>query len=379
MDVVYIAAEDGHVHAVRASNGQEIWDQFVGIEATTDGCGGPYGVDGTMAIDRPRHRLYVSGGDDQEYALDLSTGAIAPGWPVTISTNVLHEHLWSGVTLLGSKLYVPVASYCDIGPYQGRVVLIDVTTATIRETWVVDEPTGLDGGGVWGTGGVSIDLANADVYVATGNALAFPENQPYADSVVRLDAFLNVKSYHTPNLTSGDLDFGTTPTLFQAPGCPAQLVAPNKSGNLYLYDRDSLASGPVQTLTVEKNDGRLQTVAAYSPAQNMVYVAAADATGQYTHGLLAFTVTSVCTLSLAWQQTAGVNGQKPEGSPTVANGVVYFGDGPGNTFHAYDAATGTELWNSGTAFTAQAWSAPTVVNGKLYVGDADGTLRAFGP
>ena len=46
-----------------------------------------------MAIDRPRHRLYVSGGDDREYALDLSTGAIAPGWPVTISANVLHEHL----------------------------------------------------------------------------------------------------------------------------------------------------------------------------------------------------------------------------------------------------------------------------------------------
>lgn len=377
--VVYVGAESGYVFAVRASTGQQIWKRFVGIEETTDNCGGPYGVDGSVTIDRSTNRLYVPGGDDKAYALDLSTGAIASGWPVTVSANVLHEHLWSGLTLNQGRLYVPVASYCDQPPYRGRVTVIDAATATVLGSWFVTGRHGPYGGGVWGTGGVSIDPANNDVYAATGNALAFPENPPYADAVVRLTPNLRVRDWNSPNLVAGDIDFGTTPTLYQAPGCPAQLVAPNKSGVLFLYGRDSIGAGPGQSVTVSQLDGTLQTVAAYSPAQNMVYVASGSSFGTYTHGLLAFSVQSDCTLQLAWQQTAGVDATAPEGSPTVANGVVYFGDGYGNQYHAYDASNGTPLWDSGSDVSGPAWSAPTVVNGMLYFGAADGFLRAYGP
>jgi len=65
--------------------------------------------------------------------------------------------------------------------------------------------------------------------------------------------------------------------------------------------------------------------------------------------------------------------------PTVANGVVYYGDGYGNTEHAFDAANGTELWNSGTSIGGGLYAPPTVVNGKLLVASWDHRLYEFGP
>jgi outer membrane protein assembly factor BamB len=65
--------------------------------------------------------------------------------------------------------------------------------------------------------------------------------------------------------------------------------------------------------------------------------------------------------------------------PTVANGVVYYGNGFGNTLLAYDAATGARVWDSGSVIGGGIWAAALVANGRLYVGSWDGHLYAFGP
>ena len=57
-------------------------------------------------------------------------------------------------------------------------------------------------------------------------------------------------------------------------------------------------------------------------------------------------------LHLAWQQTQGVN-QGISSSPTVANGVVYYGDGYGNELFALSGSSGAVLWRSGSAKWAQ--------------------------
>src|SRR5204862_292417 len=82
-DVLYIGAENGYLFAVDAAGGQELWKAFVGVVNETDGCGGPYGVDGTAVIDRASNRVYVPGGDDRVYALVLATGAVEPGRAAT--------------------------------------------------------------------------------------------------------------------------------------------------------------------------------------------------------------------------------------------------------------------------------------------------------
>jgi outer membrane protein assembly factor BamB len=97
----------------------------------------------------------------------------------------------------------------------------------------------------------------------------------------------------------------------------------------------------------------------------------------YQHGLVAFKVQPDCTLALAWQQTVGPN-LTSVSPPTVANGVVYYGDGPGNTLRAFDASTGTPLWDSGSTIQGPIFAAPTVVDGHVLVATWDGHVYAFG-
>jgi outer membrane protein assembly factor BamB len=67
-------------------------------------------------------------------------------------------------------------------------------------------------------------------------------------------------------------------------------------------------------------------------------------------------------------------GSEVASSPTVVNGVVYFGD-RNYTLHALDAATGKEKWQ----FRAGSWieSSPAVVNGIVYFGSNDGFFYAL--
>jgi hypothetical protein len=93
------------------------------------------------------------------------------------------------------------------------------------------------GGGIWGYGGAAVDPRTGDVFVATGNALApEPQDQPYAESVVRLDGkHLSVLASNTPSNFSGqDLDFGATPLVFRVQGCGSAEV---RSGARYSLRR----------------------------------------------------------------------------------------------------------------------------------------------
>jgi hypothetical protein len=80
---------------------------------------------------------------------------------------------------------------------------------------------------------------------------------------------------------------------------------------------------------------------------------------------------------VAWSAPLGGNGQ-PNSTPTVANGVVFVGEGNGGRVHAYDARTGTQLWQSGSPTTGATYAAPTVAAGRLYAGSWDGFAAASG-
>jgi hypothetical protein len=63
-------------------------------------------------------------------------------------------------------------------------------------------------------------------------------------------------------------------------------------------------------------------------------------------------------------------------SPTVANGVVYFG-GHDHKIHALDAVSGAHLWSYDGAEAGYATN-PLVVNGAVYAGNRDGYMYAIG-
>jgi outer membrane protein assembly factor BamB len=378
-DVVYVGTEHGALFAIN-TNGDVLWQRDLGMRQANclDSPDLQYGVSASVVFDRQGNRVFVAGGDGYVYALDPATGATIADWPVRVTPDPAHEFVESAPSLFGDQLYVELAAHCDIRPYHGRVVGINTSTRAKRAFWVTGK-TGPDGGGIWGWGGASVDPANGDVFVATGNAFADPENYLYADHVVRLSSTLQVKAAHAPGVSMTNDDFGSTPVLFQKSGCPPQLVTQQKNGSLYLYDRDAIAAGYRQVVVVRPG-GAFIGVPAYSPETQMVYVPnqKQPAGSPYTYGMLAFNLDANCMLQLAWQTTAGPNGGIPS-TPTVANGVVYYSDGyMGTMIHAFDASTGVELWTSGTDVAKKIMAAPVVANGQLFAGAWDNHLHAWG-
>jgi outer membrane protein assembly factor BamB len=383
LDILYVGTALGDLYALDAATGEVVWTRNLGSQTTScdDMPGGVFGVTDTPVIERATGSLFVAGGDGKLYGLDLATGAPRAGWPVTITSDPAHEHVWSAITLAAGALYVETASYCDATPYYGRVSRVDPAAPGIAATWYVTSAPGMGpgGGGIWSWGGVAYG-PDGDLYVATGNASSAPESSGYGEHVVRLSTDLQVLASNYPGLTGPDVDFGSTPVPYQAPGCPGQVVVENKLGVVFVYDRDTIASGPTQSLTIaDYTDGaELIGVPAYDAATGMIFISSGnDLTGgPYQHGLLAFTIGADCLLHLAWQQPQGMSGAVVS-SPTIANGVVYYGDGPGNEVLALAENSGDVLWRSGTTIAGGVFAPPIVANGRLYAAAWDHMVYAF--
>ena len=382
-NMLFEGTEHGDFYALDATTGQIVWHKNLGSIHT--GCGdmpdGVFGIGGAAVVDRTKSVVYVAGGDGSVHSLNLSTGQETTGWPVRNVFTPSQNHVYGGLNEVNGNLYVVVASHCDFAPYKGRVSEINTLTRTVTKSFYPATPS-VDGGGIWGPGGAAIDPGNGHVFVATGNALTSPESYSYSEDVVELDQSLNVLGANYPGLTGGDVDFGATPILYRPAGCPSlQVAAKNKTGVFVVYNEGALNSGYTQRLQVgDVNDWEFNGIPAWDPVTNMVYIgnSSDSSSGTYFHGMVALHAGANCQLSLAWQQTVGPN-YASVSPPSVANGVVYYGDGYGNTERAFNAQTGAILWTSGGTIGGGLYAAPTVVNGMLYVPAWDGKLYAFSP
>lgn len=381
-NVIYEGTEHGDFYAIRAGDGHVIWHRNLGSVTTVcpEFPGRVFGIGGAAVISFSSPGagvVYVAGGDGAVHALDLATGAEQAGWPVSGVFTPSEETVWGGLNLFDGNLYVIVASHCDKAPYHGAVVEISVAAAAITNTFYpAGPPSGpIDGGGIWGSGGVSIDPATGDVYTATGNAKTTPNNYLYSDSVVQLSQSLGVIGFSKPPLLRKDDDLTSTPVLFTPPGCPMLAAVKHKPGTLLIYNAADIGSGPTQQLQLAGS--RFNNDTAWDPTTNMLYVSnpSDSKTGRFKHGMVALKAGSDCKLSLAWQRTVGST-QTSLSAPTVANGVVYYGDGQNDTEFAFNAATGHQLWHK--KLKGSLYAAPTVINGKLLVPAWDNKLYAFG-
>jgi outer membrane protein assembly factor BamB len=381
MDLVYMGAEHGDLYAIDVASGTMVWQRNLGSQQTSchDMPDGVFGVSGSPFLDRTNNRMFVVGGDGNMYALDLSTGATLSGWPVAVTTDPANEHTYGAVNVNNGIAYAETASYCDLTPYHGKIVAVKIATHTVLGTFLPAGPR-TNGGGIWGPGGASIDPATGDVFTATGNALTNPENFRYCESVVELSSALRVVGSNYPGLTGKDVDFGATPILYQPPGCLPMVAAKNKTGVLVTYQRGNVSAGPNQRLQIANvGDWQFNGIPAWSDTTHLLYISnSSDSNSAQTkHGMVALSVGANCNLRLAWQTTVGPNFASVS-PPTVAGGVVYYGDGSGSQLLAFDAVTGTQLWSSQSTITGAIYGAPTVVNGEVFVGAWDGKLYAFG-
>ncbi len=176
-DAIFVATNAGTVAALRAVDGSVLWKRQVSAATLIPACNITYGISSTPVLDRSRGRLYAIGSDGLLHALSLATGEEIDGWPVRIVQLTGSEYVWSGLTLRGNRLYVPVASFCDKPDpdgynADGRLVAVDVLDPRIVASLDITEgPNNM--GGIWGYAGVTIDPDTGHLWTATGNGFVF--------------------------------------------------------------------------------------------------------------------------------------------------------------------------------------------------------------
>src|SRR5262249_46369658 len=118
------------------------------------------------------------------FALDLTSGALLPGWPVSINNSTLAPVNRNGPTTFqaspamsqrgalnlspdGGLLYVPFGGYADGAA--GWMVAVDTHPARLASAFA-GAPSGAASAdaGMWASGGPAVD-SNGDVYTTTGN------------------------------------------------------------------------------------------------------------------------------------------------------------------------------------------------------------------
>jgi hypothetical protein len=376
LTTLYAATSAGRIYAV-SENGYVRWrvdlGRFANSCAQLDG----YGVTGTPVIDPQTHSLYVADALGRLHALDLATGAEQPGWPVTLYDDPAEELVWGALALADGHVYAPTGSYCDAGPFEGKVIGVDLASKKVS-TWVSVPAGSGGGGGIWGWGGIAYSRALDSLFVATGNAFEggtntgpdFSEAAGFGESVVALSPALDVLGASHPKSIDQplDLDFVGSPVTFDRPGCGELVVAHDKNAQLFGWRANDLTAGPLWTVELEHFDPADPVLSqlAYDPGRRALYAVTGDQ-------LVRIDIGADCAAATRWSRELSTDSLN--GSPTVAGGAVWFALSGTPSLVAADAESGatiTELPLPGLTVTA-----PTVIDGRIFVGTFTGQLVGF--
>jgi hypothetical protein len=376
------------------------------------------GINGTPVIDGSSGTLYVvsksidSLGNFYQrlHAIDVISGSEKSGSPMLIAGSVpgsgsggstvafssKQQNQRPGLALLNGTVFVSWGSHEDASPWYGWMMGYNYSGGGWTQTAVFNSTPNVRGGGIWmGGGAPAIDASN-HLYFLTGNG-GFDANNPsapnndYGDSLLQVNASLNVTSYFTPSdeLTDNqsDRDFGSGGAAVLA-DLPAgnsithALVCGGKDGTLYVLNRDLLGGfgdgAAVQTIAV--GHGLFSTSAIWN---NRLFLAGSG--GPLTAYQLN-TTNAQFTKTTSSTHSYGFPGSTPSVSAAgTQNGIVWTLDthsyctrqsaacGPA-VLYAHDATNlSKELWNSSliaadAAGYAVKFTVPTIANGRVYVG-----------
>ena len=369
-----------------------LWRRDVSATVTT--CGS----DGTASprrpsLDRARNRLYVIGADGLLNALDLSTGATAAGWPLRIVQFTGAEYAWGGLSLVGTRVYVPIASYCDKSDADGyladgRLVAVDVVDVGIAATFeVVGGPNNM--GGIWGYAGTSYDPETGHL-TATGNSWVY---DPECGASSRPSATARASSSSTVISTSST---GAVRRASRSSKTTTSVQRP------YSSSRRAVRRSPRRTrrtaastcgfVTIRRGallerprgayelGGAFIAQPSYSRDLNMLFISDGrdyddEGAVRTFDAVIAFAIGPGCSLPEKPTWTAPDIGRGPKTPPLVVDDLVFVPGGFDHNVFALDARTGKTLWSVGLPGAVLAPIAFT--RDKVLVADATGTLHAL--
>jgi len=462
---VLAVTENDYAYGLNATTGAIEWSQNYGSPANPDAqiscadVGNDLGITGTPVIDPATNVAYFVAATDggtngaTEWfmeAVDVQTGNAPIGWPAGgvriegaadndagMVFNGERELQRPGLVLVNGIVYAAFGSQCDYGPWEGWLIGVSESSASITTMWSAETNVALSstgpGAGIWQSGSPPVVDSNGDIYVATGNG-DIPSNpepgtdtseQTFGEAVIELhtdsSGHLQVVDWFIAsdatqlNSEDGDLGSGGPVALPSSMGTasePNVLLEDGKQGIMYVLNMSSLGGyqqGPGDTDDVPFESppyGGVWSKPAVWPGDGgYVYV---PTSGRYTFqdngggSLLAFQ-RGVNGSDDVTFQLVGATGNAGNtfgygsGTPIVAsNGTnsgsavvwIIHATGPSGldsqleAFNAVPSNPGSngtleQLWSS-PFFTSTVFSAPSVDNGVVYVGTKDQTLMGFG-
>ena len=442
-DVLYVATNNDSVYALDAVDGSVLWGpKHLGPALTSSQfTGAPYngdhfGITSTPAIDLSTKTIYVAGlvqpGIKQKamvWALDLSTGGVRKGWPVTIQGSYLGRRFDAGQVLQRGallidrgRLFLSFGSRQDLPDWHGWVAAVDIGpltpnsggTRTGHPVSVFTPDPNADGGGIWGVGGVAVDKAG-DIYAVTGNGeYDIPQGRhDLGQCVLRLRVKHDrltfsekpVDYYIAPNykfLNETDQDLGGSAEILlpdlKGSSTPHLLVTAGKDGLVYLINRDNIGKIVQRTRLYGDPNNRYLTEIRATPSyfedkagNGYVVVTGYDPGPSGCKGVTALQVVNTpgrpAKLVKKWTLPAPL--MQPSvsevSSDGVDNSIVWvterFRDSGG--LDAFDASTGAKLYSSQDNAARDnyqdpnSFTCPSGANGRVFVGSQDG-LVAYG-
>lgn len=399
------------------------------------------GITGTPVIDRAGGTLYVvaksksanasslSGVTQRLHAIDLGSGAEKRNGPTVIHASVagtgdggavivfdpLIQNQRAGLVLAAtpgrasaSVVYIAWASHGDNGLYHGWIMGYNAADISQQTDVFCDTPDGAQGGIWMSANGLAADL-DGTLYGAAGNGSfnADSGGRNFGSSVFKMTgggSGLHVQDWLSPHDTASlnaiDQDFGTSgPMLIpDQPGShPHLLVTSDKTGKLYLIDRDRFGhfNSSYNADLQDWSDGGYSIHSNFAWFNHSLYLAPDGGPVQ------AYSYSQTAQLFATSPQTQsnvhfGRQGGDVSGSNLVVssngplNGIVWaidysnFGYGP-LVLHAFDAADLTnELYNSSQAAQnrdvgpgALKFASPSVAGGRVFVGGKNSVV-AYG-
>lgn len=383
--LLYWGSWSGNEHATPFNGGKDVWKRFLGLNNHANlSCYPPKagvastGTVATITINgQPTSVLFVGGGNANLFALDAMTGAII--WSAPLGALPSH-FLWGSPAVYNGSVYIGMSSFGDCPLVQAKFFQLDAATGKVLKAFSL-VPKGCVGASVWGS--PTIDEQTGMIYFATGNGGACSQKEPYAISLVELQAsdLSFVASWQVPN-QGGDSDFGSTPTLFQATinGTQRNMIGLiNKNGAYYALDRTNIAAGPLwqDQLAAPKHFGGSGVDISSSAWDGTTLYAAANVTTiNGTSCKSSVSAINPADGSFLWQVCLQTG---PQWAPVMAvPGLVIVGSGP--TLYVFDSSNGNTLY-SYTASRPGAYfgGSVSISGGVLYAGDFHGNLYAFAP
>ena len=386
--VVYIGSNTGMFYALNETTGAVLWQMLLGY-TTAISCNRGHGVTSTAAVATDpvsgTLTVYVGGGDGYLYALNAATGDIVfRQFVVDVGTTTNEGFIYGSPTILNGRIYLGFSSQCDNPLVRSAIKSFDQHTGTLLKTFWTGGP-GTTGAGVWS----SAASDGRSVWITTGNGTA-----AHSFAIIKLNGNLRFQTEWVNPAGTGDLDWGSSPTLFEAKlnNVRTQLVGANgKDGFFHALDASHLENGPVWSFqvgtTADFSIGACLAAPVWNSTTRRLFVGSNQTTIQtevFSGSMRCF---NPANGSVIWE--TGLTGGPVMGSPTLngagvlAAGTYNISDVTLNTVYLLNAANGnilTSIPETNNIVFAQ----PVFAGTHLFVATAggiaaEGKLTAFTP